>query len=219
MKGAVLTVLFLLLQLATVAHAFDQCPRAGHDSEWSARCFEGEGKDRRIKPEYLDRVTWNRHGMATILVETPRELLAVNRQGQVVVPNIRHSGDFDFPNGNNDRGRFEIDDGTGAMKCGYFVAERFDVIARPEYDHCQGYRNDEALACKGCIRYCTDQDCHDSMLIGGQGIVLGLAGNIKRRFDLPTLDQACAMGKASLYSLGSITVLQCTPAADSPFKF
>lgn len=219
MKSLMTLLVLLTLQLPTAAGASEHCGQVQSDTEWSAQCFHGQGAERSVKPQYLGRLSWNRFGMATIVVESPRELLAVDRNGRVVIPNIRHSGDFDYPHAAHGIGRFEVKSNTGASKCGYFIAERFTVLVPPEYDQCLAYRDEEALACKDCEQYCTDQDCHDSVLVGGKGSVLARDGKVIREVAMPTLERACRSGKASLHPYGSVTVLRCTPPGESPFQF
>ncbi|QGZ39159.1 hypothetical protein IP92_02614 [Pseudoduganella flava] len=216
MRALMLGVLFVL-HGAAAAHGAEPCPRAAGGAEWSAQCFTGQGGERRVKPKYLGRLAWNEHGMATVLIAEPRELLAVDRTGRVVVPNIRHTGDFDFPQAAHGIGRFDVRQ-AGTTKCGYFVAGRFTVLVPPQYDQCQAFRDDKAVACEDCVRYCTDQECHDSVLVGGTGIAFDTAGKVKRRYPLPTLEQACPNGKASVENGGPVPVLRCAANADSPFK-
>ena len=151
------------------------CPAGGE--EWATRCFTGHGDARRVKPRYLDRLAWNTHGMATILVAQPRELLAVDRQGRVAVPDIRHTGDFDYPDAEGGIGRFRAADG----RCGYFAAERFTIVIAATYDACKAFHDGEAEACTGCTSRCTDAHCHDTELVGGTGVTLAPDGTILRR--------------------------------------
>lgn len=210
------------LALSAAAQAGEPCPAAQTGEAWSASCFAGQGSARRVKPEFLPRLDWNRHGMATIVVDEPHELLAVERSGKVVIPDIRHTGDFDYPDAEGGIGRFTVHDGKGRARCGYFAAERFTVVVAPEYDQCQAFHDGAAQACKDCVSYCTDQECHDSVLVGGHGVVLDLRGKIARRFTPPTLATACkragGAGKATVQRQGATAVLQCPPDADSPFK-
>lgn len=216
-------MLWLLACLALLAiapaRAAQPCPSAKQGGDWSAACFAGEGSERRVKPQYLKRLAWNQHGMATILVAEPRELLAVDRSGKVVIPNIRHTGDFDYPAAERGIGRFSIADAQGKPKCGYFAAGTFAVVVAPEYDQCQAFHDGAALACKDCVSYCRDGDCHDSVLVGGHGVVLAPDGKVVRLHTPPTLDNVCGQaGKASVKTHGATAVLHCQPAADSPFK-
>ncbi len=213
--------LFAWLALFAIApaRAADPCPAAKKGGDWSAACLAGEGSERHVKPKYLKRLAWNKHGMATIVVAEPRELLAVDRSGKVVIPNIRHTGDFDYPDAERGIGRFTVSDAQGKPKCGYFAAGTFAVVVAPEYDQCQAFRDGAAQACKDCVSYCRDQDCHDSVLVGGHGVVLAPDGKVARIHAPPTLDNVCGKGtKASVEQHGATAVLQCPPAADSPFK-
>lgn len=215
---------------AAPARAADACPSAGGgsgggDREWSAQCFEDHDGERRVKPQYLKRLDFNRYGMATIAISSPRELLAVDRRGVVVVPNIRHAGDFDYPSAEQGVGRFAVQrrnaDGKPVLKCGYFKAEQFSIVVPPLYDQCQPVQAGEGDACTDCVRYCTDADCHDSVFVGGKGVVLSADGKILRTYQPPSLDKVCGAPElASVRAVngGATQVLTCKPGANSPFK-
>ncbi|TWI62143.1 hypothetical protein IP91_04252 [Pseudoduganella lurida] len=199
----------------SLAQAAATCPRNGDG--WTAACFTGTGSERRVKPRYLARLDWNRYGMATIIVDQPRELLAVDRRGKVAVPDIRHTGDFDYPDAEHGIGRFTARSATGRRQCGYFAAERFTVVVAPVYDQCEAFHDGEAAACQDCVRYCRDEDCHDSVLVGGRGVVLAPDGKVLRSFTPATMDNVCGRDQASVRRPGATAVLTCPPAADSPF--
>src|SRR5450830_444276 len=177
MKSVLLLAALAALPLAS--HAAGPCPAGGED--WATSCFTGHGDARRVKPRYLDRLVWNAHGMATILVSEPRELLAVDRKGRVVVPNIRHTGDFDYPDAEGGIGRFQAANG----RCGYFAAGRFAIVIPATYDACKAFQGGEAEACTGCTSQCTDTDCHDTVLVDGSGVTLAPDGAVLRRQVLP----------------------------------
>jgi hypothetical protein len=212
---------------AMPARAADACPSAarGAEREWSAQCLDDHGGERRVKPQYLKRLDFNRYGMATIVISSPRELLAVDRRGVVVVPNIRQTGDFDYPSAEQGVGRFAVErpgaDGKPVLKCGYFKAERFSIVVPPLYDQCQPVHEGEGDACTDCVRYCTDADCHDSVFVGGKGVVLSADGKILRTYQPPSLDKVCGAPElASVRAVngGATQVLTCKPGANSPFK-
>lgn len=215
----------LALFASLPARAADPCPATSTGGEWAAQCFEGQGRERRVKPRYLDRLSVNRYGMTTITIDAPRELLAVDRRGVVVVPNIRHSGDFDYPSAEHGVGRFAVqfanNDGNPVQKCGYFKAEQFSIVVPPLYDQCQPVHAGEGDACTECVRYCTDADCHDSVFVGGKGVVLSPEGKILRTYRPPALDKVCggkALASVRALNGGGTLVLTCGTAADSPFK-
>ena len=215
MKPALL--LALLFMLPACARAADPCPPARGTAQWSARCLEGEADARRVKPPYLKRLAWNRHGKATIRVDETFELLAVDRTGRVVVPDIRYAGDFDYPNAEHGIGRFTVRDAQGARRCGYFQSGRFTVLVPARYERCQAYHGGTALACQDCTGYCTDEDCHSTVLVGGRGFVLDRRGKVLRTYALPSIDALCGAGKA-VVSGTAPPVLRCEPTPDSPFR-
>lgn len=212
-----------LMASASLAFAADPCPPTNKSIEWSAQCFERQGDARRVKPEFVKRIKTNKYGVATILVD-PLELVAVNSKGKVLVAGIRNTGDFDYPRAYKGIGRFYPNgnnhDRKPEQKCGYFESKRFTVVVPAEYDHCKAFHKDEAIACTDCEQYCTDQDCHDTVFIGGQGVALGTDGRVKKTFALPTLETICE--KPELLRLsepGAATrVLQCAPGENNPFK-
>lgn len=168
-----------------IAAGAESCPAGGEF--WSSRCFDVVGDMRQVKPRYLNRLAWNRHGFAVVLLDRTFELLAVDRRGVVVVPNIRHTGDFDYPDAQAGVGRYGTPDG----KCGYFQAARFTIVVPARYDECTAFHAGKATACTGCTRYCEDEDCHMARLVGGQAVELALDGSVRNRYALPTLDTVC----------------------------
>lgn len=214
----------LIAVYALIASAADPCPPTKTDAEWSAQCFEEKGKIRRVKPAFINKLSVNQYGMTTILIGEPRELVAVDRRGRIVIPNIRHTGDFDYPNAHLGIGRFSVvkmdASGNPAEQCGYFQAEQFRVIVPARFDHCQPYREQQAIACTRCVSYCTEPDCQNRTLVGGQGVVFGSDGSIRRKFSLPTLDTVCDnpdLARTDELSNGAM-LLRCLEAAGNPFK-
>lgn len=188
------------------------CPAGGEF--WSSRCFDTAGDTRRVKPRYLNRLTWNRHGIALVSTDATFELLAVNRKGEVVVPNIRHTGDFDYPDAEGGVGRFGTPDHG---KCGYFQAPQFTIVVPARYDHCTAFHDGEALACTGCTEYCDDEDCHMHRWIGGEGVVLDPAGAVRGTFKPPTLETVCGTAQPPTITRRPGTpLLQCARGA-GPF--
>ena len=195
-----------------VAAAAPSCPAGGEG--WSTRCFSLDGESRKVQPRYLKRLRWNRYGIALVSLHDRFELLAVNRQGEVVVPNIRHTGDFDYPDAEGNVGRFGTPDHT---KCGYFQAPRFTIVVPARYDHCTAFHDGEALACTGCTEYCDDEDCHMHHWIGGEGVVLDPAGAVRGTFQPPTLETVCGKsGQPTITPRPGTSLLQCPRGAD-PF--
>lgn len=161
----------------------DPCPPTKRGEDWAAGCFQADGDGRRVKPHYLKRLTPDRRGITTVMIEHPRELVAVDRRGKVVVPGIRHTGDFDYRDAEGGIGRFETGlDGKTALRCGYFDSRTFRIVIPAEYDQCQAFAGGEALVCKGCVSRCDDADCHHSTFVGGDGFALGPDGTIRERF-------------------------------------
>ena len=205
--------------------AVDPCPSTKTGGEWSAQCFTGKGGGRKVKLRYLKRIDANRHGMAVVIIAAPREMVAVDRRGAVVLPNIRHTGDFDYPTAEHGVGRFAVnvagEDEPPVFKCGYFKAEQFSIVAPAQYDQCGPVRQGEGQACTDCVRYCTDPDCHDSVFVGGKGVVLAPDGAILRTYTPPGLDQVCGTGRPAEISVvngSGMRLLKCDTAVDSPFK-
>jgi hypothetical protein len=213
------------LWLATCIHAFaaDLCPPTKTGAEWSVECFEGKEDARRVKAQYLDRIRFNAHGIATILIGIPRELLAVDRKGNVVVPDIRHAGDFDYPSAYRGIGRFSVikTDAAGnrTEKCGYFKSPQFRILIPAEFNQCEAFNKNGAYACKDCVSYCSDADCHVREFIGGRGFVLGTDGAVKKEFVVKTLETYCR--RPDLVRVtptgGGTSLIRCDGPSDNPF--
>src|SRR5687767_8742962 len=107
MIAHVLLAVSMLLSSVT-ATAAQLCPRNGPGVERAAACFDTSDHGRRVWPQYLKQLRPDRHGFATVLISEPRELVAVNRQGTVIVSGIVHTGDFDYPNAHLGIGRFSV---------------------------------------------------------------------------------------------------------------
>jgi hypothetical protein len=202
----------LLVLAGGCANAEDACPARG---EWSAACFEAKGATRQVKPAYRAKLPLQKSGMAVLTISEPRELVAVDRKGVVVIPGIFHTGDFDYPSAEQGVGRFEA-----GGKCGYFSTATFHALVPAAYDQCQAFHEGEALACKDCVRYCTEDECQDSVLVGGRGFAFDARGKLLREFALPTVDAACGSAAVARVSKmpGAVPRLKCEPGAGSPFK-
>jgi hypothetical protein len=206
------------------AMAANACPEKDANAEWAASCFEADKAGRRLKPQYVKHLRFDKGGHATLVITKPRELVAVNRQGKVVVPGIRHTGDFDFPDAEGGIARFETTPTAPGSKarpqCGYFDSRSFRIVIPAEYAQCQPFAKGEAIACKDCVSVCTEPECQNSILMDGEGVALGPDGSVRRRFKLPDMKTACAEpgseeSKAYTYTGPS---LHCILKSYNPFK-
>ena len=187
-------VLLTAMLLHAPAKATHSCP--DKDLEWAASCFVMDKSGRRLKPQYLKHLQFDSRGLTTLVIFEPPELVAVNRQGKVVVPGIRHTGDFDYPDAEGGIGRFETPPRTPESKvkskCGYFDSRDFRIVIPAEYAQCDPFSKGEAVACKDCVRACTAPECQDSILLDGEGIAFGPDGIVLKRFKLPDRKSICA---------------------------
>ena len=211
MMRSIMLASLLALAAGCVSAAEDPCP-AG--DEWAASCFENSGAARQVKPQYRSRLAVKKSGIAVMTIAEPHEVVAVDRQGVVVIPGIFHTGDFDYPTAVQGVGRFRA-----AGKCGYFNTATFRILVPAEYAQCQTFRDGEALACKDCERYCTEVECQNSTVVGGQGFVFNAKGKLRRKLALPRVEDACGRaGVAQVTREGRATpYLQCKEDPDSPF--
>jgi len=212
MMRSILLACLSALAAGCVSAAEAPCP-AG--DEWAAGGFENSGAMRQVKPQYRNRLAAKKSGITVITIAEPREVVAVDRQGVVVIPGIFHTGDFDYPTAVQGVGRFRL-----VGKCGYFNTTTFRTLVSAEYAQCQPFHAGEALACKDCERYCTEVDCQNSTVVGGQGFVFDAKGKMRRKFALPKLEDACGRaGVAQVTREGRATpYLRCKEDPDSPFK-
>jgi len=218
-------VFFIGFWLAVCLNALasDQCPPTNTHAEWSVDCFEGNDNLRHVKGQYLDKIRVNSYGATTILIGSPRELLAVDRHGKVILTNIRHTGDFDYPSAYRGIGRFStsVTDAQGKRieKCGYFKSPQFRLLVPAEFDQCEAFEKEGAYACKDCVSYCSDADCHIREFIGGRGFLLGSNGAIKREFAAKTLQTYCRrpdLVRLTTAASGVVTI-HCDGPSDNPF--
>lgn len=163
--------------------AASPCPSTRVNHEWRAGCFEQNDGGRQVKGAYRKNIHVDRRGVALILIAQPRELVAVDRRGKVVIPDIRYAGDFDYPDEQSGMSRFldTVKNASGASKtlCGYFSTRRFRIVVPAQFDACQAFQDGKADACKDCTLYCTEPECQNSVLIGGQGYAVQPDGSMK----------------------------------------
>ena len=213
----------LLFLRAPAASATDLCPPTSQHQEWSVQCFQDEAGQRTVKPMFRNQLAVNRDGMTTIMIADPRELVAVDRQGRVVISGIEHVGDFDYPNAEAGIGRFfaPVRSATGQIvtKCGYFNADRLRIVIPAQYDYCQPFLQGKASVCINCVPYCSDPDCHDTIMVGGQGSVLAPDGSIRRTYAIRPLEQRCSSPAALHVGRlgGGRQWTECRDAAADPF--
>jgi hypothetical protein len=223
MRALSAAMLALLLAFGSLScAAAEPCPRTDRQLDWSSRCFEAKDAARRVKAAYVKRIVADQSGHALIMIGQPRELVAVDRGGVVTIPGIFHTGDFDYPNAREGLGRFQVASrnqrGEAVAKCGYFDAATLKIAIPPVYDHCQPFDQGAAAVCNDCAMYCTEAECQNSVLVGGQGFAIDKGNQLLRRFTPPSLDTVC--GGPSLVQLkkigGTRAYLRCAIAADSP---
>ena len=216
-------IALLLTLYAPFTFSSEVCPPTNLNVDWSAECFEKKGDFRQVRRDFIKNLRVNQFGMTTILIAEPRELVAVDRRGKVVIPGIRHTGDFDYPNAHLGVGRFYSSSKNRDEKrtqCGYFKAGRFQMLVPARFDHCEAFKDNSALACTNCASYCTEPDCQNSVLVGGQGTIVGRDGRIRKTFALPTLDTVCTSRdrvRVSELSTGA-AMLRCVNEPDDPFN-
>jgi hypothetical protein len=205
---------FLICWIASCCYAAGVCPQPGQ-GDWAAACFWHTEHGRQIKPAYLHNVHFDAGGHAVLRIAESFELVAVDRRGAVVVPDIFYLTDFDYPRPRGHLARFRE-----GGKCGYFDVRNFKIVIPAAYDQCMSFRDGRGRACVDCKAYCTDPDCHDSIFVGGKGLDLDDRGRVAREFALPPLALACP-GKqpGALRQQGSGSVwLNCPGDPGAPFK-
>jgi len=184
-----------LVLWTTFSGAASLCPSTRLHDDWSAQCFEQRDGGRHVKAAYRKNIHVDRRGVALILIAQPRELVAVDRRGKVVVPDIRHTGDFDYPYEQHGMSRFSetVRDASGATKtrCGYFSTRRFRIVVPAQFDACQAFHDGKADACTDCTLYCTEPECQDSVLIGGQGYAVRPDGSMRPQRTVPSKEALC----------------------------
>ena len=186
---------FILSMFSIVVFATESCPPTGDNVEWTAQCFEMRNDARHVKATFLSGLKVDKYGATTIMITEPRELVAVDGAGKVIVPEIRHTGDFDYPNAENGIGRFSdiVKNSAGESKeqCGFFRDTNFGIVVPAQFDYCGPFKGEQATVCKGCKSYCTGPDCQDSVMVGGQALVLGMNGKVQETYNLPSMEKLC----------------------------
>jgi hypothetical protein len=161
--------------------------------------------------------------VALIVIERPRELVAVDEAGKVIIPGIRHTGDFDYPDPPEGLGRYDVADGDlkrgGKRHCGYFDVRTFKIVIPATYDYCERFEEGTAKVCTNCVEYCTELECQNSISVGGQAMLIDTEGKSVRPVIQPTLADVCRshgtvkIGKTT----SSRPFLQCVPR-ESPMR-
>jgi len=172
------------------------CPPTDKAPDWPGVCFvEGQSGERLVRSQYVKNIKLNRHGVALIMIERPRELVAVNAAGKVVIPGIRHTGDFDYPAPPEGLGRYDVPANdrrnSGKRRCGYFDVSTFRIVLPAAYDYCERFDEGAAKVCTDCVEYCTVPECQNSVAVGGQAMLIDTQGNPLRQVVQPTLADVC----------------------------
>lgn len=172
------------------------CPPTKKAPDWPEACFVfGNAGQRQVRPQFVKNIQINRHGVALIMIEQPRELVAVNAAGKVVIPGIRHTGDFDYPTAPEDLGRYDApasDRGDGGKRqCGYFDVRTYKIVIPAVYDYCSRFEEGTAKVCTNCVEYCTVSECQNSIAVGGQAMLIDTQGKPVRQIRQPTLADVC----------------------------
>lgn len=210
----------LMILRAPIASASDPCPRTTRNEEWDEKCFT-ETNPRRVRPEYLHKVVTNKRGFTTVKISYTGELLAIDRRGVVIVPNIANMGDFDYPDAESGMARYyEVlgDRRTAPWKCGYFDQKTMRIVVPAIYEACKPFRDGEAVVCNGCKSRCTEADCQNHVFIGGEILVLDRRNRILSRHPSPTLETLCSPpATLEVKTWGQLEYLTCKdPSRTSP---
>ncbi len=212
-----------LVSHSSAARSAGLCPSTKSNQDWSIRCFEHTEAGRRVRPAHVKNIVVDKSGYATIMIDTPRELVAVDRRGVVAISNIYHTGDFDYPTARNNIGRFGValknEQGQSTFKCGYFHTVKWKIVIPAIYDNCHAFNEGEAVVCTDCTRYCTELECQNSVFIGGRGFAIDRRNKILRELVPHTLDSVCGGPERVRVKerSGASRHLQCLPAPGSPF--
>ena len=184
-------LLFAPFAWAGVEGVEDGCPRTSSDRQWASACFEQTKSGRKIKSSYLHQVVFERRAFAVIVIESPAELVVLNRRGTVIKTRQSHLREFQFEPGDGDISRFgyvqESAETGRRFRCGYYQRERSNIVIAPIYDACAPFHGDTAAVCLGCSDYCPGDDCHENQFLGGEGLQINRKNEILRRFPLPLL--------------------------------
>lgn len=195
--------------------AANLCPPTDKAQDWPSDCFVTDPSgDRLVRPQFVKNIRLNKHGVALIMIEHPRELVAVNVVGKVVIPGIRHTGDFDYPAPPEGLGRYDAPakDG-GGRRCGYFDVRTFHIVVPAAYDYCERFDEGTAKVCTDCAEYCTVSECQNSIALGGKAMLIDTKGNPVRQLVQPTLADVCrSRGTAKIgKTTSSRPLLECVP--------
>lgn len=151
------------------------------------------------------------------MIEAERELVAVNAAGKVVIPGIRHTGDFDYPTAPEHLGRYDAPASDrwdrGKRQCGYFDVRTFKIVVPAAYDYCSRFEEGTAKVCKDCVEYCTVPACQNSIAVGGQAMLIDTQGKPVRQIVQPMLADICrALGTITVgKTTSSRPLLECVP--------
>ncbi|WP_143745658.1 WG repeat-containing protein [Massilia sp. KIM] len=195
--------------------AANLCPPTDKAQDWASDCFVTDPSgDRLVRPQFVKNIRLNKRGVALIMIEHPRELVAVNAAGRVVIPGIRHTGDFDYPAPPEGLGRYDTPakDG-GGRRCGYFDVRTFRIVVPAAYDYCERFDEGRAKVCTDCVEYCTVWECQDSIALGGQAMLIDTKGHPVRQVVQPTLADVCrSRGTVKIgKTTSSRPLLECVP--------
>lgn len=172
----------IFCSVAAAATEID-CPK----TEWIPGCFYESADGRRLKPEHLKRVKFQRNGFA-VLTLGDGESVAINRKGVVVVPGIV-SGQFHYTEAEGGIAAFYANsrknDDNRSSKCGYFQLSDFSVVIPPMYSICGRFYRKKAYVCVNCELDCAD--CHSYEYYGGEGFVINKKNDVLRRVTLPKI--------------------------------
>jgi hypothetical protein len=137
-----------------------------------------------------------------------------------MIPGIRPTGDFDYPQPPGGLGRYDAPVTRGKdgarSQCGYFDVRTLRVAIPATYDQCLAFEQGVAKVCHGCVRYCTMRECQNSILIGGKGLSIDRNGHVLRQSALPTLSEVCqGRGTATVEKTsGPLGLLACVDDKD-----
>lgn len=157
------------------------------EKKWTETCFENAADGRRLKPQYLKRVKFQRNGFAVLYLDAV-ESVAINRKGRVVIPGIV-SGEFDYTESEDGIALFyakkpEKGDNNTA-RCGYFQLSNFKVVIPPVYNICERFYRQKAHVCVNCGLDCTD--CQSYRYYGGEAFVINKKNEVLKRIVLPKI--------------------------------
>lgn len=212
-------LIFIFALFASSANASNTCP--DFDSrEWSSHCFVKTPEGSKVAPSHLKNLVFNDVGIARVVISHPRELVAVDRKGVIVIPDIAHTGDFDYPDARHGLGRFRSvhvnDSGKAVSKCGYFDGASFKIVIPADYDHCEAFGEETAIVCVGCEVYCIELECRNSTFAGGQGFEISPNNVVLRKFLFSPIDSICgALKTARVTKISAASsYLECVPSAE-----